>query len=187
MRDKATNGNAICVDKLRKTYHPGITPYCGGLLAECASVCLDSQGHDCGTALKVDGEVSAEYPVFWRRPTPRAKRCYADDEEATEYGASGVAILLVGMLTELLVIERARKGTRFDYWLGSNDCRGPYLQRKARLEVSGIRHGNDGEFRSRIRQKEEQVAASTEKASPAYVVVIEFGTPRARMIKKCSQ
>lgn len=137
--------------------------------------------------MKIDGDFSSEYSVIWESPTSRAKCCYGDEEEATEYGASGVAILLLDMETGLVVIERARKGTRFDYWLGTREFRGPYFQRKARLEVSGIRQGNDSEFRSRVRQKEEQISGSPDKALPAYIVVVEFGAPRARVMKKCSQ
>jgi hypothetical protein len=47
--------------------------------------------------------------------------------------------MLIRQLTQFTVIERSRKGTGFDYWLGSEDEAGELpFQNKVRLEVSGI-------------------------------------------------
>lgn len=96
-------------------------------------------------------------------------------EEATEYGAVGIAILLLLRHTEHAVLKRARKGTGFDYWLGSADEH-PF-QHKARLEVSGLLKGSASKLRARVRQKVEQTKLSA-RPLPAYIVVVEFGTPQ---------
>ncbi|MEC4819430.1 MAG: hypothetical protein SAK29_40100 [Scytonema sp. PMC 1069.18] len=72
------------------------------------------------------------------------RRFNADTEVATEYGAYGIAALLMPYLTGLTVIERSIKGKSlgFDFWLGSIDDPNTLFQRKARLEVSGIRKGS---------------------------------------------
>jgi hypothetical protein len=51
------------------------------------------------------------------------------------------AILLMRALTGYTVIERSRKGTGFDWWLGTEDN---LFQGKVRLEVSGILRGTIG-------------------------------------------
>lgn len=96
-------------------------------------------------------------------------------EEATEYGAVGLAILLVLRHTEHTVLKRARKGTGFDYWLGPAD-RHPF-HHKARLEVSGLLKGSAATIRARVRQKVEQTKLSA-RTLPAYIVVVEFSTPQ---------
>src|SRR5271167_4337074 len=74
-------------------------------------------------------------------PTPRfpGSLSYSPQEEATENGAVGVAILLVDRLTDYHIVQRSWKKTGFDYWLGFKDA--VVFQGCARLEVSGIRQG----------------------------------------------
>ena len=107
-------------------------------------------------------------------------------EGEVEGEVAGIAALLLPHLTKLTVIERAVKGKGFgfDFWLGSIDDPDFLFQRKARLEVSGIRKGSDSIFQSRVKMKLEQIQPS-DTLSPGYVCVVEFGTPRTRIVKKC--
>lgn len=66
-------------------------------------------------------------------------RCWNDEEFTTEQAAYGIAFLIIRELTDLTVIERSRKGTGFDYWLGTTTDEGQPFKNKVRLEVSGIR------------------------------------------------
>ncbi|MEG3845987.1 hypothetical protein QT971_01810 [Microcoleus sp. herbarium19] len=76
------------------------------------------------------------------------------------------------------VIERSRKGTGFDYWLGIQDSTATLpFQRMARLEVSGIRQGNRSQINARVKQKIEQTRASDAQGLPAYIIVVEFARP----------
>jgi GrpB-like predicted nucleotidyltransferase (UPF0157 family) len=109
------------------------------------------------------------------------ERSWNDPEEATEYGAVAIAALLAKRETGHTVIERSRKGTGFDYWLGNDS--GTLFQQKARLEVSGIRHGNERAVQGRVRMKLKQTEPS-DGSFPAYVVVVEFGTPLAEVRRK---
>jgi hypothetical protein len=52
-----------------------------------------------------------------------------------------------------------------------------------RLEVSGIRKGDDSRIKARIKQKLEQVSP-TDGTLPAYIVVVEFSNPLAFIVKK---
>jgi len=111
-------------------------------------------------------------------------RCYNDEEFATELGAYGVAFLLILDLTDYTIIKRSRRGTGFDYWLGKaeNGEELPF-QNKERLEVSGIRSGDNSRVKSRVNKKLKQVQASNATALPAFIVVVEFSAPLSQMVR----
>lgn len=132
--------------------------------------------------LRVSGFSNARYSLTWPPGTDQSRRTWHDLQEATELGATGVAVLLAKQETDHVVIERSVKGTGIDYWLGdASDA--PLFQRKARLEISGILQGNDRAVGARVRQKLRQVARSN-CVLPAFVVVVEFGKPRAVIEQK---
>jgi hypothetical protein len=160
-----------------------ITPLYGGMLAECGAVCLEDQRHASGAAiLHVDGSVQAQYRLHFSPVTGQMRRCHHDEQPTTEHGAYGIAILLVHHHTELTVVERSRKGTGFDYWLGTGE--GELFDRAARLEVSGTRSGGPRELERRTRQKVEQTTVSDDMKLPAYVVVVEFSAPHGRFLER---
>lgn len=162
-----------------------INPEYSKVLAQAAGVCFEDQSHPNGVELQVDGEYKAKYEVYWPLIDDNIRNCWSDEQYATEHGAYGVAFLLILDLTEYTVIERSRKGTGFDYWLGKvNQDGGVLFQDKARLEVSGIRNGDLGQVRSRTKEKTEQVNPTNNTGLPAYIVVVEFGSPRSRVAKK---
>jgi hypothetical protein len=165
---------------------PGITPTFGATLAEAATVCLEAQSHSSGVRMEVDGDYGTGCAVRWGPvgDPAQAKRCWADPEVATEHGAYGVASLLVSVLTDLTVVERSRKGTGFDYWLGKKEETEPLFQNKARLEVSGIAKGSLPEIGKRAQQKLKQTKQSDSTKLPAIVAVVEFSAPRSRLVKK---
>ncbi len=161
---------------------PGLTPAWGHFLAEASVVCLHWQKHTTGVELSLRGLESASLPVHWRyEVTEQLVRAFGDPEEATEYGACGVAILSILELTDYTVIRRSFKSTGVDYWL----CKQEDLlfQDAARLEVSGILIGDNNTVRARLRKKEKQTTP-TDGSLPVYIVVVEFGTPLSHMVKK---
>ncbi len=92
--------------------------------------------------------------------------------------------MLIDKLTPYTVIERSRKGTGFDYWLSTKDETDALpFQNKVRLEVSGIRRGNDSRVRARVKQKIEQTNPS-DGVLPAYIIVIEFSRPLSFITEK---
>ena len=166
---------------------PAITPELGGALAQAAGVCLESQGHSQGVLLRVTGHLNHTYGLNWPSVTDQTRRTWADLEEATEYGAAAVAVLLTKKELGYAVVERSAKGTGIDYWLG-DETEGPLFQNKARLEVSGIlsaeESGRDAEkaVARRVREKLKQTQTSS-GSIPAYVVVVEFGSPLGEVQK----
>ena len=116
---------------------PAVTPEWGSTLAQVAGVCLELKGHAQGVHLHIDGQISGPFALAWPAVSDQARRTWADRQEATEYGATAIATMLITNETDYMVIERAVKGTGIDYWLGY-DTGEPAFQNKARLEVSGI-------------------------------------------------
>jgi hypothetical protein len=110
--------------------------------------------------------------------------CWNDQEFTTEQAAYGIAFMLIRQLTQFTVIERSRKGTGFDYWLGSEDEAGELpFQNKVRLEVLGLRKADDSRVRARIKQKIEQTNPS-DGEFPAYIIIVEFSRPLSFIVEK---
>ena len=176
-----TNAPQLDLSYLGNGSIPGVSARLGAALAEAAGVCLESQGHAQGAELRARGDVDRAYEVVWPLVTIQSLRSWGDDREATEDGASGVAVMLVELETPYSAIRRSRTGTGFDYWLG--DPSDVTLQRKARMEVSGVRRGDRRRVRARVREKLNQTKASDAEYGdlPAYVIVVEFGTPLAEV------
>jgi hypothetical protein len=134
--------------------------------------------------MRVDGAHDARFALEWDAATSQMQCCYADPDEATEFGACGIAALLVQKLADLTIVARSRRGTGFDYWLGHRDDE-LLFQGKARLEVSGIRKGTDAGVAAREQQKLKQVERyQPASPTPAVIVIVEFGAPRSRVANK---
>lgn len=146
-------------------------------LAECASVCLHLNDHRTETSLTLQGDFNKILPICPIALEDSAIRTHNDLQVTAELGAYGVAFLIVEHLTSFTVIERSRKKTGFDYWLGQKED--ALMQRKARLEVSGIHDQPTKEFTRRIKLKLHQTKVSDTMGLPAYIIVVEFKSPKA--------
>jgi hypothetical protein len=174
----------ISLDDLKDGSIPGISPVCGSFLCETSKVCFDIQNHSSNVRMSLRGIRDENCRVIWKgKVDDQMKRTWADPQEVTEYGACGVAIVLILKLTDYTVIERSRKGTGFDYWLGFKTSELPF-ENSARLEVSGILNGDDVVFNSRVKQKRNQTAPTDKTNLPAFIVVVEFGEPKSKVVKK---
>jgi hypothetical protein len=161
---------------------PGLEPFLGGTLANAAAVCLDKNRHSSGVELEVSGQYRRRVEVCWDGPTDQVRNSYADLQEATEFGAAGVAIATLNNFGGWIVMQRSRKGTGFDYWISKKDdhC-GPLFQGCAPLEVSGILNGDDTELQRRVRIKKGQISIT--KTRRGTVAVVEFSAPKTRIVR----
>lgn len=159
----------------------GLSSEVGASLAQAAAVCLQSQGHAQGVLLVVGGVVTANLPMIWQHANDQARRSWANEIDATEDGAAGIAIVFARHALGYVVTSRAYHGSGFDYWLGRTTSTQP-LHNEIRLEVSGIRNGSAAKVAKRIREKISQMTVGGVQ-SPGYAVVVEFGNPRARVEK----
>ena len=144
------NLNDLCIDKPER---PGWSKTFGGYCADAAAVCLEDQGHTNSSILHIDGDYNHQFEISWSEVTDEMRRFQNDDQVAIEFGAYGISALIIPKLTNLTIIERSKKGTGFDFWLGSIDDPAPLFQKKARLEVSGIGNGTEKDIRSRVNTK----------------------------------
>lgn len=180
----------LSLDSLESGDMPGLSGKTGGYLMEACLVCLAHNGHSSGKTLKVDEDENTRdfRPIWTRSVGDQEKRAHADMQDATEWGACGIACILVCRLTGLVVTRRSRKGTGFDYWLGNYSKHGTgspqMFQDEARLEVSGIlREEKMSAIDRRVREKTLQVNEGKRTDLPAFVVVVEFGRPLAKVTK----
>lgn len=187
--------------------NPGITPEVGAALAQAGAICLAERGHTQGAPLTVRGDYDNRYQLAWPPVTPQARRTWNDDPDATEDAAAGISVLLANRIVGLEVIARARKSspqhpTGFDYWLGddraddmtdaeraateslSHTLYDANLVARSRLEVSGIRNGNDSVIKARVRRKLRQMRPSDALGLPGYAIIVEFGHPLAEVKRK---
>lgn len=156
---------------------PGVSPVSAAHLYESFMVCMNHHAHSDNKLLEIDGQ---EDPIAlkWENACDDViLRTYADMQYATEHGAVCLSIMLTVSYTPFTVIERSRKGTGFDYWLGEKNAE--LFQKKARLEVSGILHGDDTAMNNRYNAKVMQTEQSDSTNLPAYISIIEFSRPKA--------
>ena len=171
---------------------PGVTPVQARQHMEACIVCFDHHSHLTGVELSLHGNMDEVVCLDWDEAVDEhVRRSWNDMQEATEYGATAIAILLVLNRTEYTIIERAVKGDGFDYWLleqESYDENDPVPIGTARLEVSGILHAEkDSEIMYRVREKKKQTNVSDNRGLPAIIVVVEFSRPEAHMAQKNGQ
>lgn len=169
--------HTISLADLQPNMIPGITAAWGALFKEAIVECFANQGHVSGVSLAVIGDFPSECLVVWDGSSnDQSQRAWADHQEMTEFGACGLAILLVVRLTQYKVVERSRKGTGFDYWLANNNDVEPF-KNSARLEVSGILKGDVSQVSARVGLKLKQITRSDHLSLPGVVIVTEFGAP----------
>ncbi|MBI3427737.1 MAG: hypothetical protein HY011_32850 [Acidobacteria bacterium] len=149
--------------------------------------CEHSNGVNLGVADAIEGERSKLYGIRWNEDgldNEALKGSYNKDD-AVQYGAEAVALLLSMEHTEYNAVERATTGTGVDYWLGHKD-RHPNepFHRASRLEISGIMEENaDNKVGRRVNEKLKQTKP-TDHLFSVYVVVVEFSQPYATIVLK---
>lgn len=158
-----------------------LSPTVTGFYAEAAIVCLSSQGHASGVELRLKGPFARDSTIRWSEEREEANRSWRDSEEATQYGAAGLALLLIAGLTRYRVAVRSRKGTGFDYWLGHKLPKAGLFPTAACLEVSGIRRGSARDIKRRVGTKLRR-PTSRRGEQKFYVIVIEFGVPQSAIV-----
>lgn len=156
----------------------GLSPRMGGFLAEAASVCFDHHAHPKNLLLQSTGHYNETYEVTCTDLNEHSRGSFADIQEATEYGACGVAIAIVKTETPFIT-KRSYKGTGFDYWLGVNTEGFPF-QEASRLEVSGLINGTGSQVAIRLSDKLEQMKVSDHMGLPGIAIIIEFSKPLSK-------
>jgi hypothetical protein len=162
----------------------GLTASGGTYFAEAASYCLHVHKHSNPVQLHLSGDLSAKGTLVWGSISEAHRRTHGDLQEAVEFGACAIAIIVAVQVSGLSGVERSVKGTGIDFWLVKNSDERGIFQRAARLEASGILRGSETAIRARVKQKLAQTNPTDKAGLPAYVAVVEFGSPEARFLEK---
>ncbi len=160
---------------LRKIPSKNICDY----LAEGAAICLKISNHPKGVELSVEGAFEGKLKLDFEEVNQAVLDSWADLREATEAGATCLALWIIEQFTDLKVIRRSFQSTGFDYWLGKKQDIFPFKD-AARLEVSGLLNESIGRVNQRMKEKIAQVEKSSHTKLPAYIIVIEFSQPLAK-------
>ena len=147
-------------------------------------VCLHKNNHSDGVSLDLKGDTNATISLQWSDYfDEQIDRGWKDQEYTTEHGAVCISAMLVKECTDFTIIERSRKTTGFDYWLGYENII-PF-QKSARLEVSGIfKESEQNKIEKRFIIKKKQTNQSDKLSIPAYISIVEFSNPKAIFAKK---
>ncbi len=152
----------------------GISAAGGSALAEAAAVCLRGEGHRSPTPIAVEGDIEGGMARMWPAPTERSRLFWDDQPRATEWGAEAVAIAVIETLTEWTVVDRAQRGTGYDYWLALKGGEEEPFNRLAKLEVAGLRTATGAQARRKLEEKANQVERSRRDLE-GLALVVQFG------------
>lgn len=157
--------------------HPGVTRGLSETYSEAARVCLDRH-HSSPVAFIVQhGSEAHETETEWEASDDHLKRGWANETDATEFGAYGLALAAVELTTGMVAVSRAETLTGADYYLGPANGSLNDLETSYRLEVSGVSGGSESTIVNRLRQKVEQAAAGNSNL-PAIATVVGFAARR---------
>ena len=169
-----------------KNGFPGMSTVSAEHCYEACMVCLHRNNHFEEVLLELMGDLITQVILKWENYfDEQIDRTWKDQEEATEHGAVCISAMLVKECTDYTIIERARKGTGFDYWLGYENEIPFQCSYSARLEISGIFNDEKGNsINRRFQKKMKQTEQSDHTRLTAYISIVEFGKPKAIFIKK---
>ena len=160
--------------------HPGVTAGLSESYSEAARVCLDRH-HLSPVRFAVQNRSEAhEVEARWNASDEQLKRGWANETDATEWGAYGLALAAIELTAGLVAVSRAETRTGADYYLGAGSSAPDDLEALYRLEVSGVDRGAASAITGRLRQKVQQAAAGKSNL-PAIAAVVGFAAKRIQL------
>ncbi|MDR0866054.1 MAG: hypothetical protein LBO74_14135 [Candidatus Symbiothrix sp.] len=163
---------------------PGISLTACNNYYEACMVCLHRNQHKSKIKFELKGDIDDKITLNWENYfDDQIDRTWQDQIYCTDHGAVCLSVLLVKKYTNYTIIQRARIGTGFDYWLGKENE--VLFQSSARLEISGIfKESEQNSVNRRFNIKRRQTDKSDNLRLPVYISIIEFSTPKALFAKK---
>lgn len=153
--------------------HFGVTPGIAAAYAEAATICLGRHHSSPQKVLLQDDAGDRQSIAEWQAPDKRTQDGWANKDDATEFGAYGLALAAVELTRGVVAVRRAETRTGADYYLNSPGAPADDIEASLRLEVSGTDEGNDTVIQSRLRQKLEQATVGNCNL-PAIATVVGF-------------
>lgn len=153
--------------------HPGVTHGISLAYAEAARVCLDRH-HIAPIIFKIVSPKWEKTAVaLWPPADERTKNAWANDTDATESGAYGIALAGVEVGEGLVAMSRAETRTGADYYVAPPNTRPDDLESYLRLEVSGVDNGDQAAINQRLQNKINQTLRGASNL-PALAAVVGF-------------
>lgn len=168
---------------------PGISPTRGAFYREAVIVGLSKQGFDSGVILNISGEFEEDIIIEWTNDIDKSIiKSWKDEFQIANFGAVGIALLLMTELLYFKNFEEGTIGTGIDFWISKKEFQKDqiaFYKREARLEISGILKEKTGNtINMRIGKKKKQITVSDNLGLPGWIIVVEFSTPKSKIIKK---
>lgn len=159
--------------------HVGLTKAIAKCFLEAAIVCLDKH-HEPPQIFSIDnGSNQIDASAKWKPADARTKAAWANEIDATEWGAYGFAIAGIELSEGLYAVHRAETRTGADYYIAPKGHSFDDLESALRLEVSGTGSDDLAVLDSRLNVKVKQ-ASSGHSNLPAIAAVVGF---RLKLIK----
>ena len=153
--------------------HPGLTKGLADSYGEAAAVCFDRH-HRSPADVDVERNGSASVVVTeWQAVDDRMRGAWANEIDATEFGAYACALASVEVLDGLVAVRRAETMTGADYYVAPRGSSFDDLEDCRRLEVSGVDRGTLASVRRRLSAKLAQARAG-DSDLPACAAVVGF-------------
>jgi hypothetical protein len=152
--------------------HPGISVGLAASYCEAATICLHRY-HESPADINIKHNSELIVTTSWDLPDDTALRAWANEIDATEAGAYGMALASVEISDGLVAYARAETRTGVDYYLGPADNTLMDLENSHRLEVSGISTDNESKMSARLQRKIAQAKAGNSNL-PAIAAIVGF-------------
>lgn len=173
--------NLPAIERLHER-HPGISADHSPFMAAAAAICL-TRFHRSPVPVLVGVDARAETPYLyqWAAINPAQQRAHSNRDDATTWGAYGVALAAVEADMGLIAAGRSGVGTGADWLLvgaGETVTRDGELdfENVTHFEVTGIgTEQSESDFRYRLGVKVKQVRRP---ARTALACVVAFSGPR---------
>ena len=152
--------------------HIGLTPALSAAFSEAATVCL-SRHHSSPVEFSVANPKVVDHVVEFAIPEKRTLNAWANDIDATEFGAYGLCLAALEVAESLVAVRRAETLTGADWYVAPVGTETQDLEDCFRLEVSGVDLGGSAIVSARLRQKVEQTRRGNSNI-PAIATVVGF-------------
>jgi len=167
---------------------PALTDSFATQMQEAVVMCMTPHNHVSGVSCNIrdQDQVLGVAFIKWRtKYSDRIRRAFGDARNAVERAGEGIAILTILARTDYTVVERARIGDGFDFWLSRRDDDERFLfQREAGLEAKGLSGARyPSEIVRAINDGIDQIRESRNASVPAWVVATEFSRPVIYMVQ----
>ncbi len=174
---------AINLDRLRDGVGTYSKVKCAFAL-QAAVICFEKTERDSGVTCRLDGleHHDSEFTLHWQEQVnDNIRESWNDDFELVEWGAIGIALLMISEFTNFDSIRQAERGKGDDFLLGNmsaSDSQQGFADHEKRLEVSGIlRATADNTVAKRVKSKLKRFRDFKKLNTPVYIIVAEFSEP----------